>query len=84
MFDNRGEPDDALFVSFLTKMLQTDPDQRSSICELLDDPWITNNGEIVMDLFLVTKTISDIKSEIILNCEPDNEKQKESGTLHIP
>jgi hypothetical protein len=44
-------------------MLNTDPSERSTICELLEDPWITNDGDEIMDLFIATKTMS----EIILN-----------------
>ena len=44
-------PDDALFVSFLTKMLDKNPNTRATVVDLLDDPWLTNSGSNFIVLY---------------------------------
>jgi serine/threonine protein kinase len=44
-------PDDALFVSFLRKMLLKNPETRATVVDLLDDPWLTDYSSNFIDLF---------------------------------
>ena len=37
-------------------MLVKDPENRITVCDLLDDTWLTNNGSEPIDLFIATQT----------------------------
>jgi serine/threonine protein kinase len=32
------------FIRFIKRMLKWDPDERATASELLEDPWLTDNG----------------------------------------
>lgn len=47
----------------LQKIFVKDPDQRITVIEMLEHPWITNDGEDVISLGLETVTSNDQISE---------------------
>ena len=49
---------------FLLKIFEKDPDNRINIYEMLDHPWVTRDGQSVIDLDLDTLTSEDMSQGI--------------------
>jgi len=60
-----SEAEDAPFIAFLRRMLTKDQEKRATITDLLDDPYLTDNGKHLPDLFYNESVSSDSVSELM-------------------
>jgi [calcium/calmodulin-dependent protein kinase] kinase len=66
--------DDSLFVAFLQKMLTKDQEKRSTILDLVEDPYLTKRGMQPLDLF---HDISDDSDDLTTDTDEMSEVPSE-------
>ena len=48
--------------ALLTRIFEKDPERRITIYDLLDDPWVTSDGQNLVDLDCASATVSNVNS----------------------
>ena len=48
--------------ALLSRIFEKDPERRITIYDLLDDPWVTNDGHNLVDLDCASATASNLNS----------------------